>query len=177
MDPSTHRNLFPIPHLCVLTLVPQKVHIVYGHSTYWMTVLLSKMSVFELDARYDWWVMALNTHWSFFPISHLCVLICLTWKVQVIYGCLNIKWLFSYWRHSLCGLQLQERFNSRATAPGMHQLFSDTKLCACTASPYILLFDAQRHMTTTLTYLMMAYYTPNNNFNANDALFHKSKVG
>ena len=43
-------------------------------------------SVLELDARYDWQVMAPNTHRSVFPISHLCILTCIAWKLHVIYG-------------------------------------------------------------------------------------------
>ena len=43
-------------------------------------------SVLELDVRYNWRVMALNTHRSFFPIIHLCILTHITWKLQVIYG-------------------------------------------------------------------------------------------
>ena len=46
-------------------------------------------SVLELNMRYNWWVMAPNTHCSLFLISHLCVLLHICWKQQVIhvYGC------------------------------------------------------------------------------------------
>ena len=37
--------------------------------------------------RYDSWVMVLNMYHSLFPICHLCALICITWKLQVVYGC------------------------------------------------------------------------------------------
>ena len=43
-------------------------------------------SVLHLNVRYDGHVMAQNTHCSLFPISHLCVLTHITWKLQVIYG-------------------------------------------------------------------------------------------
>ena len=66
--------------------VCRKLQVVYEHSTYQMTALLSVFSVLELDVRHDWWVMAPNTHCSFFPMSHLCVLTCKTWKLQLIYG-------------------------------------------------------------------------------------------
>ena len=39
------------------------------------------------------------------------------------------------------------------------------------------LFGLQLCLTTKLTYFKTAYYTPNDSFTANDALFYKSKVG
>ena len=94
-------------------------------------------SVLELDARYDWRVMAPNTHHSLFPMSLLCVLTRITWKLQVIYGhsayqmtvplsetflvCLRVAWEI-----------LLERYSLRH-AP----VVLETTLCACTASLYI----------------------------------------
>ena len=46
----------------------------------------------------------------------------------------HIERLFYYRRHSLCGLELHERSNWRATAPDIHQSFSDTTLDAYTAN-------------------------------------------
>ena len=90
MDLNMHHTLFMIQHLCVLTLFTQKLQVVHGCCTYRMTALLSKMSIFCIRAwsRYDWRVMVPNPHHSLFPISHLCVLIHITWKLQVtrIYG-------------------------------------------------------------------------------------------
>ena len=45
---------------------------------------------------------------------------------------------------------------------------------------YCKLYDAIRYatmLTTKLTYLMNAYYTPNDGFTANDASFYENKVG
>ena len=40
-----------------------------------------------------------------------------------------------------------------------------------------LLFDTQVRPTPKLTYLMTAYYTPDDGFTANNASFYKNKVG
>ena len=37
--------------------------------------------------------------------------------------------------------------------------------------------STQLHLTTKLTYVMTAYYIPNDGFTANDASFYKNKVG
>ena len=120
------------------------------------------VSVLELDARYDWQVMALNTHHSLFPISNLCVLICITWKLLVEYE------LLAYWR-GMGGADT-------------HQLFSDTILCVYTASPYIQMYITIWCATTCkhdnkTHYLMTAYYTPNNSFTGKNVSFYKRKVG
>ena len=44
-------------------------------------------SVLDLDVRYNWQVLAPKMHHSLFPISHLCILTCITWKLPVIYEC------------------------------------------------------------------------------------------
>ena len=49
----------------------------------------------------------------------------------------HIEPLLYYRRHSLCGLKLHEISDWRAMASDTHQLFSDTTMCAYTASPYI----------------------------------------
>ena len=100
--------------LCVLTRVTRKLLVVYGHSTYRMTALLSEMFIIcvrELVMRYDWQVMAPNTHHSLFLIMHLCVFTHIT--VQ------HIQRLLYYWRHSLCGLEreLHERSDWIAMGP------------------------------------------------------------
>ena len=91
----------------------------------------------------------------------------------------HIERLLYYWRHSLCGLELHERSDWRATATDMHWLFFDTTLLYTaspyTASQYILHhYLVCNYMTAKLTYLMTAYYTPNNGFTANNASFYKN---
>ena len=95
--PNTPHNLFQYDFLCPLTLITRKLQVVYGRSTYRMTVLLSRMSIFCVrdDARYNWQVIAPNTHCSVLPMSHLCLLTFITWKLLVIYGC------SAYWTTAL----------------------------------------------------------------------------
>ena len=50
---------------------------------------------------------------------------------------LHINPLLYCRKHSLCGLELHERLDWRATAPDTHRSFSDTTLFADTASPCI----------------------------------------
>ena len=40
----------------------------------------------ELHARYDWQVMSSSMYCSLFLIHHLCILRCITWKLQVVHG-------------------------------------------------------------------------------------------
>ena len=47
---------------------------------------------------------------------------------------LHIERLLYYRRHSLYSLELHGVFDWRATAPDMHQLFSDATLCAYTTT-------------------------------------------
>ena len=42
---------------------------------------------------------------------------------------------------------------------------------------YISLYGTQLRRITKVTYLMTVYYTPKDSFTANDAAFHKNKVG
>ena len=41
----------------------------------------------EQDVRCNWQVMPLNMHRSVFPISYLCLITCIIWKLQVVYVC------------------------------------------------------------------------------------------
>ena len=52
MAPSTHYSLFSISNLCVLTRITWKLQVIYGHSTYWMTTLLSE--TFHVCVRVAW---------------------------------------------------------------------------------------------------------------------------
>ena len=136
-------------------------------------------SVLELDARCDWQVMAPNTHHSFFLISHLCILTCL--KLQVIHGCSSYRMTVLLLKTFLMWFRVAWEIHLESHGPETHWLFSHTTLCEYTASPYLyvytLLFGEQLCMATQLTYLMTAYYTPNNDFTANNASFYKNKLG
>ena len=47
---------------------------------------------------------------------------------------------------------------------------------ARTEKVYTSLFGTQRRLTTKLTHLMTAFYTPNDGFTVDDALFYNNKV-
>ena len=97
-------------------------------------------SVLELDVRYEWQVVSPNMHCSLFLRSHLFVYSCIRHILETFRSYVyvqHIERLLYYWRYSLCGLELHERSNWRATTPDMLWSFSDTTLCANTPSPYI----------------------------------------
>ena len=80
--------------LCVLTLVTRKPHAVYKHSAYWMTALLSEMSIFCVRAGYEIWMasyaskrISQSLSDKPFVCARVVVLRHITWKLQVIYGC------------------------------------------------------------------------------------------
>ena len=101
----------------------------------WQSLLLTLL---ELDANSKWQVMGPNMHHSLFSISHLCMY--LHTKLENFRSDVqHIKWLLYCQRHSLCGLDLHKRSDWRATcmAPKTYRSFSDTTLCAYTASPCI----------------------------------------
>ena len=136
-------------------------------------------SVLWLYVWYNWQVMAPNTHHSLFMISHLYVLICVTWKLQIIYRHSAYQttavlsetffvWIRAEWESRLesCG----PRHASVVLWYNIVCIYCKP-VYTCTS-----LIGVQLHMTTKLTYLMTAYYTLNNGFTANDASFYKNKV-
>ena len=82
----------------------------------------------------------------------------LTQKIDIS----NSRAVIRYVEH---GLKLHYRSNWRATGLRHTLVFSDTTLSCVHA---IL----QAHTYITITYLMTAYYTPNDGFTANDASFY-----
>ena len=72
-------NTFQYDILCVFTLVTQKLQVICGHSTYRMTAILSKMSIFCVRAEFEkkkrqvTWCTPPSTHCSLFQISHSCI--------------------------------------------------------------------------------------------------------
>ena len=135
-------------------------------------------SVLELDERYKWRVMAPNMHCSLFPISHLCILTHITWKLQVIYGCsvyrttATLSKTFFVWLRVAWEIWLKS-YDPRHTSV----VFWYNIVCVYCKPVLTLLSGTQLRMTTKLTYLKTAYYTPNDSFTANDALFYNNKVG
>ena len=72
--------------------------------------------------------MAPNMHHSLFMTSHLAYLHTELENYMSYMDIQHIKRLLYYQRDSLCGLELHERSDWRATAPDTHQSFSDTTL-------------------------------------------------
>ena len=163
---NTHHNHFPTRHLCVLTLITPKVQVVYEHSTHRTTALLSEMTIFIVRAGWETWLPSYGSKYASECLSdsHLCVLPRITWKLQVIYT------HSAYRTTALLSKTFLERSDWRVTAPHTHQSFPDTTLCVytCCKPVHISLFGAQLRMITKLTYLMTAYYKPNNSFIANN---------
>ena len=140
MDPNTHCNLFPIRHLCILTLVTWQLQVVYECCTYRMTTILSEMSIFCVRAECMIWLASYGYKhsWQFlsnkpFVCPHMHNLKTTGYTLYIL--------MFSISRTALLSetflAWLQKRFNWRATAPGTHQSLSDSKLYAYTASPYM----------------------------------------
>ena len=82
MDPNMHRNLFQYDVCTYLTLVTRKLQGVNERRTYRMTALLLEISIFHVKSG----CKMLGEFFQFLSISHLYVLTCITWKLQVVYG-------------------------------------------------------------------------------------------
>ena len=146
-----------------------------GLLCYWRCLF----SVLDLDGRYDWRVMAPSMHCSLFPTSNLCVLTNITWKLQVIhvYGhsayrtTTLLSKTFLVYARVAWGIQL-ESYGTRHTSVVLwYNIF-----CVYCKPVHSSLFVVQLRMTTKSTYLITAYYTPNDCFTANDASFYESIV-
>ena len=128
------------------------------------------ISALKLDARYEWWVIASNSHRSLFSISYLCLLRHITWKLLVIcrrsvYRTTAIlsEPLFLWFRVAL-EIWL-ENYNPRHPLVVL-RFHIVCVYCKCL---HTSLFGVQVHMTAKLTYLTTGYYTPSDGHTANDA--------
>ena len=134
-------TIFQYNILCILTLGAWKLQVVYGHSTYRITALLSKMPIFCVRAGCEIRMVSYGSkhaQQSFSDKPFVHIYLSANFENFKSYDDIeHMKRLLCYRRHSLCGLELHERSDWRATAPDMHRSFSDTTLCAYTASPYI----------------------------------------
>ena len=142
------------------TFVYTSTHNLKNTSRLWMFYIMNDCSTirdiclfsgWEVHAWYDWQVMAPNMHCSLFPISNLCVLPSITWKLQVVYGH-SAYWMtalvsktFLVWFRAAWQIQLKS-YDPRHT---LHSL-SDTTL-SCNWKPiHTLLFGMQLRMTAKL---------------------------
>ena len=121
-------------------------------------------SVLELDVRYKWWVTPPNKHPSLFSISHSCVYSVLrhiTWKLQAIRGSSAyqtttvLSQKFFVWFTVALEIQLGS-YNSRHASVFIWYNI----VCVYCKFVHTLLFGMQLRLTTILTYLTTAYYTP-----------------
>ena len=131
-------------------------------------------SVLELHVRYSWQVLIPNMHHNLLLICHLHALTCITWNYRLCTDVLHI--LNDYQRHCLCGLEFHEGSNWRPTAPDTYWSFSDTALCPYIAIPYIHHYLVHYCTWQQSSCTLWLYYTPNDGFTSNDALFYMNKV-
>ena len=99
-----------------------------------------KMFIFCVRAGCKTWLgsyVSPNAHPSFFPISNLCILTRMTWKLQVIYGCSAYRMTALLSMTFLVWFRVARDSTGELRAPDMDWSFSDTKLCAYDASPCI----------------------------------------
>ena len=141
---------------------------------------LSLEQMLELNVRYEWQVLPPNTHRSPFSTSHSCVYSVLrhiTWKLQFICGrsayrtTAILSESFFMWFRVALEIQLESYSSRHASVVLWNNI-----VCIYCKPTYTSLFGTQLGLTK-LTYLMTAYYTPSNSFTANNASFHKNKVG
>ena len=176
---NTHHSPFPIRHLCAFTLITRKLLVVYGRCTYRMTALLSEMSIFCVRAGCVIRMASYGSKHSLLFFSN---------KPFVGPYRHNLKTTGYIWTFSTsndlstignipCVVQSWKRYSTGElwfqTCIGCSLI----QKCAYTASLYIHRYLVRNYTTPKLTYLMPAYYTPNNSFTANDASFYKTKVG
>ena len=181
MSPNTERNHFRYDILCVLTLVTRKLQVVCRRSRYRMTVLLSKMSIFCLSTRCEIRMARYASKHSLqslsdkpFLLVHAVYLDTQLENFRPYVDVQHIERLLYYRRHSLCGLVALEIQLERYSPRHAPVVLWGSIVCVHCKPVYTLLFDTRLCLTTKLTYLMIAYYPPNNGFTASDASFYKN---
>ena len=118
--------------LCVLTLVTQKLPVVYGPSTYQMTALLLEMSIFWVRTTCKILLVSYGSKHASQSLFNkpFCIL-------QVIYRFSVYQTIALLSKTFLVCLRVAWEILLESYAPDTHQSFSDTALCVYTASPYI----------------------------------------
>ena len=64
--------------------------------------------------------MAPNIHHTLFWYSVLCLLVCTTKKLKVVYRCSTYQWLLYYQRYLFSGLEQYARYNQWVISPNKH---------------------------------------------------------
>ena len=158
------------------TVLTWKLQVVHGRSTCQTTALLFEMPIFWVRVAWElqWQVMVpkWNAHCSLFPISHLCILTFIPWKLQVSYGrsayqitALLLKTFLVWFRVAW------EIWSERYGPKHISVILWYNIVCVYCKPIYTSLIGLQLHLTPNLTYLVTAYCTLNDGFNANDASF------
>ena len=158
-----HCNLFSIRHLYILTLITRKVQAIYRRYTHQMTAVLSEVSVFCLKAGCKIRLVGYGSKhssqfFSYKPFVHNYTLNLKTtsyiWSVSILNDCCSIKYIpcmvYSCKRESARELLPQTYIGCSLIENSVHIL----QTLVCTS-----LFGLELHMTTKLTYLMIAHQT------------------
>ena len=162
--------------LCVLTHITWKLQVVDGCSTYQTTVLLLEMSIFLVTAACVVWLVDYGTKHALQSLSDTPFLHTYKHnvKLQVVYVC-STYWTtallletFLVWFRVAWVIWL-ESYGPRCTL----RSFFDTT-CAYYKPVLTSLFGTTTRQQNSCS--LWVYYTPNDNFTANNALFYKSKV-
>ena len=147
MAPNTHHSLFRYAILCILTCITKKLQAIYmyGRSAYWMTVLLSKMSIFCIRAASEIWLASYgskHTSQSLFNMPFVHTYMHNLKTTGCIWTIYIIKWLLYYLRHYVTG-ELQPQ-------TGITVVLWYNIVCILQAL-HTSLFCGQLHITTKRT--------------------------
>ena len=123
----------------------------------------------------------LHTRITVLLISHFwihSVLRHTTWKRWAICGCSAYRMTATLLDKFFVGFRVALEIRLETYGPRHISvvLWYNTVCVHCKPVLYTLLFGRQLRLKTKLTYFMTAYYTPNNNFTANNASFYHNKV-
>ena len=155
-------SLFPIHHLVHTYMHNSETKGCIGCFTYWTTTLLTEMSIFRVRAVRDVWLVSYGSKPASQPLFNTTFFVYLHSKLKnyrLYMDFLHIEWLLYYrWclysvlkldarymqlvsyglKHALQSLSAWTFYTGELQPKkDMHQLFSDTALCTCTASPYL----------------------------------------
>ena len=162
--------------LYVLTLITRKLEAVYGRCTYQTTALPLEMSIFWVRAACEIWLVSCDSKHASqsLPADNpfVCIYIHNLKTTGRIWMLRIFEWLLYYQRHSVCGLELHEELHPQ-TSIGCSLIQHCVHILQ--AISYIAIWCGTMHDNTT--HVAYDYYTPNDGFTANDALFYKNKVG
>ena len=163
--------------------ITQKLQVIYGRSTYQTSALLSKMSIFCVRAGCKKGLVSYGSKHALQSLSDKpfvhTYITHLTWKLQVVprhsthWTTAQLSETFVVWYRDAWEIWPESYGPRHALVVFWYNI-----VCVFCKPIHTLLFSTQLRMTTKLmyTYLMTAYYTPNDSFPANAASSFKNKV-